>query len=81
MDKDRIAGAAKKIKGSIRKPSERRLIVDRDRQSSDRWVPGMGTRLVVIPYDTLCFAGNKVTLPGGTEEGLQMLPELKYATG
>ena len=41
----------------------------------------MGTRLVVIPYDTLCFAGNKVTLPGGTEERLQMLPELKYATG
>jgi hypothetical protein len=41
---------------------------------------GMGTRLVV-PYDTLNFAGNKVTLPGGTKEGLKMLPEFKYATG
>jgi hypothetical protein len=42
---------------------------------------GMGTRLVVVPYDTLNFAGNKVTLPGGTREGLKMLPEFKYATG
>ena len=33
---------------------------------------GMGTRLVVVPYDTLKFAGNKVTLPGGTKEGLKM---------
>src|ERR1700750_2420376 len=42
---------------------------------------GMGTRLVVVPYDRLNFAGNKVTLPGGTEEGLEMLPEFKYAAG
>jgi PRC-barrel domain len=42
---------------------------------------GMGTRLVVAPYDTLKFTGNKVTLPGGTKEGLKMLPEFKYATG
>ena len=42
---------------------------------------GMGTRLVVVPYDTLRFTGNKVTLPGGTKEGLKMLPEFKYATG
>jgi hypothetical protein len=42
---------------------------------------GMGTRLVVVPYDTLNFAANKVTLPGGTKEGLKMLPEFKYATG
>jgi hypothetical protein len=42
---------------------------------------GMGTRLVVVPYDTLKFAGNKVILPGGTKEGLKMLPEFKYATG
>src|SRR5271166_4136121 len=41
---------------------------------------GMGTRLVVVPYDTLKFAGDKVTLPGGTKEGLKMLPEFKYAT-
>jgi hypothetical protein len=42
---------------------------------------GMGTRLVVVPYDLLNFANNKVTLPGGTKEGLKMLPEFKYATG
>ena len=42
---------------------------------------GMGTRLVVVPYDTLNFADNKVILPGGTKEGLKMLPEFKYAAG
>ena len=42
---------------------------------------GMGTRLVVVPYETLKFADNKVILPGGTKEGLKMLPEFKYATG
>src|SRR5580700_152079 len=36
---------------------------------------GMGTRLVVVPYETLKFADNKVILPGGTKEGLKMLPE------
>jgi hypothetical protein len=40
---------------------------------------GMGSRLVVVPYDTLTFTGNKVTLPGGTKEGLKTLPEFKYA--
>jgi hypothetical protein len=42
---------------------------------------GMGTRLVVVPYDTLKFVDKKVVLPGGTKEGLRMLPEFKYATG
>jgi hypothetical protein len=42
---------------------------------------GMGTHLVVVPYDTLKFTDNKVTLPVGTKEGLKMLPEFKYATG
>lgn len=42
---------------------------------------GMGTRLVVVPYETLKFTDNKVVLPGGTKEGLKMLPEFKYATG
>ena len=42
---------------------------------------GMGTRLVVVPYDTLKFIDKKVLLPGGTKEGLKMLPEFKYATG
>ncbi len=41
---------------------------------------GMGTHLVVVPYDTLKFAGDQVILPGGTKEGLRMLPEFKYAT-
>jgi hypothetical protein len=42
---------------------------------------GMGTHLVVVPYDTLKFADKKVMLPGGTKEGLKKLPEFKYATG
>jgi hypothetical protein len=41
---------------------------------------GMGTHLVVVPYDTLKFAEKKVVLPGGTKDGLRMLPEFKYAT-
>jgi hypothetical protein len=36
--------------------------------------------LVVVPYETLRFADKKVILPGGTKEGLKMLPEFKYAT-
>ena len=42
---------------------------------------GMGSHLVVVPYDTLKFADNKVMLPGGTKDGLKMLPEFKYAAG
>ena len=42
---------------------------------------GMGNRLVVVPYDLLKFGDNKVVLPGGTKEGLKMLPEFKYAPG
>ena len=42
---------------------------------------GVGTRRVVVPYETLKFADKKVALPGGTKEGLKMLPEFKYATG
>jgi PRC-barrel domain len=42
---------------------------------------GMGTHLVVVPYAALKFADKKVMLPGGTKEGLKMLPEFKYATG
>ena len=41
---------------------------------------GVGTHLVVVPYDTLKFADKKVVLPGGTKDGLKMLPEFKYAT-
>jgi hypothetical protein len=42
---------------------------------------GMGTHLVVVPYDTLNFADNKVVLPGGTKESLKILPEFEYAAG
>jgi hypothetical protein len=41
---------------------------------------GMGTHLVVVPYESLKFGDKKVTLPGGTKEGLKMLPEFKYST-
>jgi PRC-barrel domain len=41
---------------------------------------GMGTHLVVVPYDTLKFADKKVLLPGGTRDGLKMLPAFQYAT-
>jgi hypothetical protein len=40
---------------------------------------GMGTRLVVIRYDSLKFADNKIVLPGGTKDGLKMLPAFQYA--
>jgi hypothetical protein len=42
---------------------------------------GMGTRLVIVPYDTLTFSDKKVMLPGGTKDGLRMLPEFKYSAG
>ena len=40
---------------------------------------GMGTRLVVIRYDSLKFADNKSVLPGGTKDGLKMLPAFQYS--
>jgi hypothetical protein len=40
---------------------------------------GMGTRLVVIHYDSLKFADNKIVLPGGTKDGLKMLPAFQYS--
>jgi hypothetical protein len=39
----------------------------------------MGTRLVVIRYDNLKFADNKIVLPGGTKDGLKMLPAFQYS--
>ena len=41
---------------------------------------GMGSHLVAVPYDSLKFVDKKFELPGGTEEGLKMLPEFKYAS-
>ena len=40
---------------------------------------GMGTRMVVIRYDSLKFADNKIMLPGGTKDGLKMLPAFEYS--
>jgi hypothetical protein len=41
---------------------------------------GVGSRLVAVPYDSLKFIDKKLVLPGGTKEGLRMLPEFKYAS-
>jgi hypothetical protein len=41
---------------------------------------GMGSHLVVVPYDSLKLVDNKVVLPGGTKDALRALPEFKYAT-
>ena len=40
---------------------------------------GMGTHLVVIRYDSLKFADNKIVLPGGTKDGLKTLPAFQYS--
>jgi PRC-barrel domain len=40
---------------------------------------GLGTHLVVVPYDNLKLVENKAVLPGGTKETLKMLPEFRYA--
>lgn len=40
---------------------------------------GMGTRLVVVRYDSLKFADNKIVLPGGSKDGLRMLPAFEYS--
>jgi hypothetical protein len=40
---------------------------------------GMGTHMVVIRYDSLKFADNKIVLPGGTKDGLRMLPAFQYS--
>ena len=40
---------------------------------------GMGTHKVVVRYDSLQFADNKIVLPGGTKDGLKMLPAFEYS--
>ena len=40
---------------------------------------GMGTHMVVVRYDGLRFDDNKIVLPGGTKEGLKMLPAFEYS--
>lgn len=39
---------------------------------------GMGTHLVVVRYDSLTFADNKIVLPGGSKDGLKMLLAFEY---
>ena len=41
---------------------------------------GMGSHYVVVPYANLKVVDKKLTLPGGSKEGLRMLPEFKYAS-
>src|SRR5580658_9866869 len=41
---------------------------------------GIGARMVVVRYDSLRFdADKKIVLPGGTKDGLTMLPPFEYA--
>jgi PRC-barrel domain len=40
---------------------------------------GMGTHMVVVRYDSLKFADNKIVLPGGTKDGLKMVPAFEYS--
>jgi PRC-barrel domain len=40
---------------------------------------GMGTHMVVVRYDSLKFDDNKIVLPGGTKDGLKMLPTFEYS--
>jgi len=39
---------------------------------------GMGNHLVVVRYDSLAFTDNKIVLPGGSKDGLKMLPAFEY---
>ena len=40
---------------------------------------GVGTRLVVVPYDTLKAGDKNMVLPGATRDSLKTLPEFNYA--
>ena len=40
---------------------------------------GMDSKLVVIRYDSLKFVDNTIVLPGGTKDGLNILPAFEYA--
>ena len=39
---------------------------------------GMGTKFVVVPYNSLEVRDNKMVLTGATKESLKSLPEFKY---
>jgi hypothetical protein len=40
---------------------------------------GIGTHMVVVRYDSLKFADKKIVLPGGSKDGLRMLPAFEYS--
>ncbi|HQT77653.1 MAG TPA: PRC-barrel domain-containing protein [Rhodopila sp.] len=40
---------------------------------------GMGTRLVVVPYDAMKAGNKNMVLPGATRDTLKMLPGFNYA--
>lgn len=40
---------------------------------------GMGTKYVVVPYNSLQVRDNKMVLAGATKESLKALPEFKYS--
>lgn len=40
---------------------------------------GIGTHMVVVRYDSLKFADKKILLPGGSKDGLKMLPAFEYS--
>jgi hypothetical protein len=40
---------------------------------------GMGTKYVVVPYNSLQVRDNKMVLSGATKESLKGLPEFKYS--
>jgi PRC-barrel domain len=42
---------------------------------------GIGSHLVVVPYESLKFADKKIVLPGGSKDSLRTLPEFKYVAG
>ena len=40
---------------------------------------GMGTKFVVVPYNSLQISDNKMVLAGATKESLKSLPAFKYS--
>jgi len=41
---------------------------------------GVGTKLVVLPYEQLKAVEGKMLMPGATKDALKALPEFKYAS-
>ena len=41
---------------------------------------GMGTKLIVLPYEQLQTTGSKIVLPGATKDALKDLLEFKYTS-